>query len=184
MDETPKSIDIGCGPNKKAGSYGIDCAPFTGVDLVFDLSHEPWPLPAGHFEEVHCSHVIEHLLDAKVLLRQIHRICTDGAVVYFETPHFSCIESWSDPTHVLHLSSRWHGPLTNGGYLAQVVGRYEHVRTELEFATGLRGRFAQLVARIVGRAAYERYYAFAFPALNVKTWMRVCKRAHPSANLA
>lgn len=175
MSSIPKAIDIGCGPNKKAGYYGVDCFRFPCVDQVFDFMAGEWPLPESHFREVHCAHVIEHMTDAKHLLRQIHRICADGAEVYIETPHFSCIESWSDPTHVLHLSSRWFGPLVNGGYLGQVVGEYELVRSEIEFPDNFRGRIARMACLLFGRAAYERYYAFVLPALNVKTWLRVRK---------
>lgn len=175
MSTLPKAIDVGCGPNKKAGHYGVDCFSFPCVDQVFDFTTGKWPLPDSHFESVHCAHVIEHMIDAKQLLREIHRICADGAVVYIETPHFSCIETWSDPTHVLHLSSRWYGPLLKGGYLGQVVGEYELIRSEIEFPPNLRGSVACAVSRLFGRAAYERYYAFIFPALHVKTWLRVRK---------
>jgi SAM-dependent methyltransferase len=170
-----KAIDIGCGPNKKPGSYGVDCFAFPGVDQVFEFEQGDWPLPDDHFESVHCSHVIEHMTNAKQLLRQIHRICRAGAEVYIETPHFSCIESWSDPTHMLHLSARWYGPLLKGQYLASVVGEFELIRTEIVFHSSFRGSIAKALAFVFGRAAYERYYAFAFPALNVKTWLRVCK---------
>lgn len=171
----PKAIDVGCGPNKKAGHHGVDCFSFPCVDQVFDLATGGWPLPDSHFEAVHCAHVIEHMIDAKHLLREIHRICADGAEVYIETPHFSCIETWSDPTHVLHLSARWYGPLLQGGYLAQVVGEFELIRTEIEFPNTLRGRLARLASWLFGRAAYERHYAFVLPALNVRTWLRVRK---------
>ncbi len=177
MESLPKAIDVGCGPNKNPGCYGVDCYQFPGVDKVFDFSAGSWPLPDDHFESVHCAHVIEHMVDSKPLLREIHRICADGAEVYIETPHFSCIESWSDPTHVLHLSSRWYGPLLKGGYLGQVVGEYELIRTEIEFQSNWRGNLARAVCYIFGRAGYERYYAFAFPALHVKTWLRVRKSA-------
>ena len=171
----PLTIDIGCGPNKQEGAYGVDCHPFSGVDHVFDFEGSEWPLPSNHFKKVHCAHVIEHILDTRHFLRQIHRISVDGAEVYFETPHFSSIDSWSDPTHVLHLSSRWHQPLLSGGYLSRVVGEFQLIRRELDFRNAFGDHLAKLAIKLFGLAAYERYYCSLFPAQNVRTWLRVKK---------
>ncbi len=171
----PRAIDIGCGPSKRPGAYGVDCFAFDGVDQVFEFEGSDWPLPSDHFEELHCAHVIEHIRDTRHFLRQIHRIAKNGAEVYFETPHFSCIDSWSDPTHVLHLSSRWFLPMTAGGYLARVVGEFELVRRELQFRDKFRDHLGRAAVALLGIATYERYYTAFFPAQNVKTWLRVKK---------
>ena len=37
-------LDVGCGDAKKDGWIGIDARPLDGVDIVWDLTHFPWPL--------------------------------------------------------------------------------------------------------------------------------------------
>ncbi len=37
----PVKLDLGCGKNKKVGWIGVDCLPFEGVDVVFNLADGP-----------------------------------------------------------------------------------------------------------------------------------------------
>ena len=53
------------------------------------------------------NHVIEHVASIQEFIDQVDRISKKGATVHAATPHFSSIDSYSDPTHRLHLSSEW-----------------------------------------------------------------------------
>lgn len=56
--DRPLKLDLGCGPNPKAGWVNIDLA--RGADLRLDL-REPLPLPSGCAEVVYSEHFFEHL---------------------------------------------------------------------------------------------------------------------------
>lgn len=168
-------IDIGCGPKKTEGAFGVDCHPFPGVDLVFDMSEKRWPIEDSRFDKAVSIQVIEHVEDTKTFLKEIHRICKNGAEVYIETPHYSWIDSWADPTHKWHLSAGWYGPLMKGEYLSQVVGEFELIKSEIEFNKSARSLIPRFLVKIFGIPTYERYYAFIFPARNIRTWLRVKK---------
>lgn len=170
-----KKIDIGCGNNKKEGFYGIDHFAFPAVDKVFDFNNPAWPLPDSHFEYARISHVIEHVRETQIFLTEIHRICEHGAEVYFETPHFSWIDSWNDPTHLWHFSSGWYRRLEKGEYLSYQTGEYELIESRIEFNTSMRSWIPRLIVKIMGQETYERYYAFIFPARNIHTRLRVLK---------
>jgi len=168
-------IDIGCGPRKPEGSFGVDVHPFPGVDLVFDLNLKSWPLESGRFDFVRSSHVIEHIEDTKNFLAEIHRIAKPGAEVLIETPHFSWIDSWNDPTHKWHFASGWAGCLTRGEYLASIVGTFEVLESQIEFNKNLRSLIPRLIAKLFGQNTYEKHYSFIFPARNIHTRLRVIK---------
>src|SRR4051812_13403131 len=104
-------LDIGCGLHKYPGSYGVDCFAFPNVDKVFDLNAD-WPLQESQFNGARAVQVIEHVRDTKHFLTEIHRVCRSGAEVYIETPHYSWIDSWNDPSHLWHFSSDWAVHLT------------------------------------------------------------------------
>lgn len=167
-------LDIGCGLAKYPGSYGVDCFQFPEVDKVFDLN-ENWPLPDSQFTGARAVQVIEHVRDTKHFLKEIHRVCKHGAEVYIETPHYSWIDSWNDPTHLWHFSSDWAVHLTKGQYLSYVVGEYQVVKTEIEFNKTLRSLIPRLIVKLLGRGAYEKHYAFLMPARNIRTTLKVIK---------
>lgn len=171
-----QNIDIGCGNNKTEGFFGVDQYPFPAVDQVIDLNAPSWPIPDNKFDFARASHVIEHVKDTQNFLKEIHRICKHGAEVVIETPHFSWIDSWNDPTHLWHFSSGWYRRLEKGQYLSYVIGEFELVKSEIEFNKSIRSLIPRLISKIFGQEAYEKHYAFIFPARNIHTRLRVIKK--------
>lgn len=55
------SLDVGCGPNKRKGSVGMDMHPFDGVDIVHDINVFPWPIPDDSCSLIIASHVLQHI---------------------------------------------------------------------------------------------------------------------------
>ena len=98
-------LHLGCGVAKPPGHFGIDINPRSHADLILDLDMTPWPLPDGHFEEVYCPAIIEHLRNFFRVFEEIHRVSKNGARVYISVPHYTDTAAFSDPTHVLHLNS-------------------------------------------------------------------------------
>ncbi len=171
-----QKIDIGCGNNKAEGFYGVDQFPFDGVDKVFDLSKGDWPLSDSQFDYVRASHVIEHVKDTQVFLKEIHRIAKDGSEVLIETPHYSWVDSWNDPTHVWHFSSGWARCLEKGQYLSYVTGEFKILESRIEFNSSFRSIIPRLLSKLFGQESYEKHYAFIFPARNIHTRLQVVKK--------
>lgn len=104
-------LDIGCGPNPKAGFEGCDQYPFDGkVKHVIDL-REPWPFADGSVTEIHSSHFVEHLtaIERCHFWNELYRVLKpnrkeDGKNVDgFATvivPHWASCRAYGDPTHV------------------------------------------------------------------------------------
>lgn len=168
-------IDIGCGPNKFENAYGVDQFPFPGVDQVFDLSSAHWPIEDNSFDFVRASHVIEHVQNTQNFLKEIHRIAKPGAEVLIETPHFSWIDSWNDPTHLWHFSSGWYKCLQKGEYLSYITGEYKLISSNIEFNTSIRSLIPRFLAKVLGHETYEKHYAFIFPARNIHTRLKIIK---------
>ena len=175
MSESPKILDIGCGSDKYPGAFGIDIYPYEGVDQVVNVNEYPWELADNSFDKVVCSHIIEHIDDMTAFLREIHRITKPSGKVYIETPHFSSICSWSDPTHKAHLSSNWYEVATKDGYLSSQTGTFELISSEVTFGKSLRYWWPKLLIRLRGTFYWEKKYAFIYPARDIKTWLTVKK---------
>lgn len=98
-------LDVGCGRNKVSGATGLDRYPVPGVDIVADLESFPYPLSDNSFDEIHASHIIEHVQDVPRFVSELHRIAKPGARIHIRTPHYSYAGSWRDPTHRWHFSA-------------------------------------------------------------------------------
>lgn len=104
MAPLPDKLNLGCGRRKLDGCLNVDRAASVEPDFVHDLNHFPYPWPDASFNEITAHDVIEHLDDVVAFMKEIWRLGRPGAVVRLTTPHFSCANSYVDPTHKHHLS--------------------------------------------------------------------------------
>ena len=100
-----RTLDVGCGLNKFAGSIGLDRNPNTRADLIADLDRFPWPLRDNSFSEIRAIHIIEHVSDIIRTIEEFHRLLAPGGRVLIVTPHYTDFSSFCDPTHRWHLNS-------------------------------------------------------------------------------
>lgn len=96
----PLRLDIGCGPNKRAGFIGVDAVAFHGVDVVHDLN-KPWPWPDNSVEEIHCSHCIEHFdaVQRVHIYNEMFRVLKVGGKATLIAPWWASGRAYGDPTH-------------------------------------------------------------------------------------
>ncbi|HXO22247.1 MAG TPA: methyltransferase domain-containing protein [Thermoanaerobaculia bacterium] len=164
MSEISKSLNLGCGRQKRPDCLNVDVRVEVDPDLVWDLDRRPYPLPRNHFEKIWASDVIEHLASVKDFLEETYELLAPGGVIEITTPHYSCTNSFTDPTHRHHLGYFSFDYFTAGHPLDfYTATRFEVVERILVFHNGLLDR---LVARFARRhpALYEKRLAWILPA--------------------
>ncbi|MFC3226173.1 class I SAM-dependent methyltransferase [Marinibaculum pumilum] len=86
------------------GWINVDKEAASAPDQVVDLEALPWPWPDGSAEAVVLRHVLEHLgAETSVYLgivKELYRVCRDGAEVTITVPHPRHDQFLNDPTHV------------------------------------------------------------------------------------
>lgn len=94
-------LDLGCGKQKKEGFIGVDSIAFEGVDVVCNLGVDSWPWQDDTVEEVHCSHMVEHLVASERIhfVNELHRVLKKGAKALLVTPHWASLRAYGDLTH-------------------------------------------------------------------------------------
>lgn len=184
-------LDVGCGTAKTPGAIGIDFNPSTAADIVHDLNVYPWPLPDNAFDVIICRHIVEHVTDLIRFMEEIHRVGRPGARIEIVTPHFSSRYSYTDPTHLRHLSlfsfdylvdnppfrpSRLSRAFETQSPVADFYSRvrFEKVRAHLRFARPFRLTGIQWLANRFPNF-YEAYWAFVFPARDLYFTLGVVK---------
>jgi hypothetical protein len=95
-------LNLGCGHDRATGFVNVD--KFGSPDLVHDLEVLPWPWPDNSVEEIRLHHVLEHLGERTEtflgIMKEMYRICRDGATIDIRVPHPRHDSFFDDPTHV------------------------------------------------------------------------------------
>jgi SAM-dependent methyltransferase len=157
----------------------VDAIVRTRPNLVHDLDVTPWPLPDGHFTEVHAYDVVEHLEDVVRTMQEIYRVCAPGARVFITVPHFSSANSFVDPTHRHHFSARSMLYFTDNHEL----GFYSstHFRQRQGLIVFQKSFLNKVVRRLANRfvTRYEERWAWLFPAWFLFFELEALKSASP-----
>jgi hypothetical protein len=101
--------NLGCGANKLEGWLNVDKFATFEPDQRVDLESFPWPWRNDQFEEVMLTHVLEHLgahPDVHIgVMKELWRVCTNGATVTIAVPDPRHDFFIGDPTHVRPITS-------------------------------------------------------------------------------
>lgn len=162
--DPPRRLNLGCGLKKRPDCLNVDVRPAVEPDLVWDLEKRPYPLPRDHFERIWALDVVEHLASVQDFVEEAHALLAPGGILEITTPHFSCSNSFTDPTHRHHLSFFSFDYFTDASQWSFYTGaRFEIVERQLVFHNGLIDR---LMARWANRhpEAYEQRLAWLWPA--------------------
>ena len=137
-------LNLGCGLNRLEGFVNCDLRPECAPDRIVDLESLPWPFASDCADEVVLSHVLEHLGQAAdtylAIIKELYRVCRDGAVVRIAVPHPRHDDFLTDPTHVrpilpeqFHMfSKRMNREWREQGYANTPLADYLGVDFEVE----------------------------------------------------
>lgn len=161
-----KILSVGCGKRKaEPNVLRLDISSEVNPDIVWDLNNYPYPFEDCTFTVIECLDVIEHISDIPRSLAEFYRILGPRGLVKITTPHFSCANSFVDPTHRQHLSFFSFDYFCEGNELRYYSrARYRIVSRHIQFQGGRFNRY--LISRLANRypKAYEQRWAWIFPA--------------------
>ena len=157
-------LDLGAGgvervPNAIRADRSADVHP----DVVLDAT-QTLPFQSDSFASVHCFDLVEHIDDLAALMSEIHRVLISRGTVLITTPHFSCANSYTDPTHKHHLGWRSFDYFTDQHQLRYYSSaRFSISRRILRFHGG---PIDSIVRRVAKRWPdfYEHRLAWLLPA--------------------
>jgi hypothetical protein len=115
----PKRMNVGSGKGWDLEALNVDIDPMWRPDFIADLNRPissrqvfdlgrfgQRELPLDCFEEIHASHVLEHLADLVTAMESFLGLLTEGGVLCVEVPYDLSHGAWQDPTHVRAFNER------------------------------------------------------------------------------
>lgn len=152
-------LNLGCGNSLRPGFTGVDRVPCTAARVLADLN-QVLPFKDASVDEILMDNVIEHIRDISLLMREIRRVCVQGARITIRTPHFASADSWRDPTHMHHLSCFSMDHFEKKESAHYTGGGFKIVARKLSFG-GITGNFGKLIYAISPQA-YEKRWCYLF----------------------
>jgi SAM-dependent methyltransferase len=138
-------LNLGCGFGKIPGYINVDKEEACSPDKVVDLEG-PWPFADNSIDEIRACHVLEHLgQETSVFLgimKEMYRVCVDGARINIQVPHHDHWNFHADPTHVRKIlpeglklfDQEINRQMIAGNYANSPLGIYCNVDFVLEYA--------------------------------------------------
>jgi len=109
-------LNLGCGYHKRSGFVNVDVREECLPDVALDLERTPWPWGNDSAEAVVFVHSLEHMGgDPEVfreMIRELYRVCRNGAEVLVQVPHPRHDDFITDPTHVRAITPATLGHLS------------------------------------------------------------------------
>lgn len=106
-DVNPLKLNLGCGYQILPGYVNVD--KYSKSDLSLDLETFPWPWADSSVDEILMSHVLEHLGASTDLyfkiIKELYRVCKNGALIKIRVPHPRHDDYLADPTHVRPITA-------------------------------------------------------------------------------
>jgi SAM-dependent methyltransferase len=97
-------LNLGCGYNRLDGHVNVDLSAVCSPDLVANLEEIPWPWATDSVDTVVFNHSLEHMGASSegflALMRELYRVCRNGATIQIAVPHPRHDNYIDDPTHV------------------------------------------------------------------------------------
>ena len=103
-------LDVGSGAFNQNGWVGMDLVEFPGVDIVWDITKHPYPLPDECCIQILASHILEHIppvvyIDGVThfqlieIMDEFWRIMKPDGTLAIAYPHGNSQGYLKDPTH-------------------------------------------------------------------------------------
>lgn len=129
--------------------------------VQWNLNELPWPFGKDMFEEVRAYHILEHLDDFIIALREIHRVALDRALVDIVVPYAGTIGDAANPYHKHHFNHR----------------TFEHFCRGVADTNDLdmRWRGFSIVRQFLREKGQEVFEDFIWRSANMQVMMRVVK---------
>lgn len=174
-------LNLGCGKFPLKGFVNIDIFSYKYIDLIADFNNN-LPFKDNIFNEVYCSHVIEHLDDILKIMQEIFRISKNNAIVIIKVPHFTAFNALSDLTHKRVFGWKTFDVLEQLKDKYNIDAKFFVVRKRINFS---RGKFLSIFNPVMNLFInnillfkfnfYERFFCYILPSEEIIYRLKVIK---------
>ena len=90
-------LNFGCGEFKKEHFINVDNNPVVHPDLLLDLNKIPYTFEDNSIDRIEADHVLEHLYEPFIVMREWWRILKPSGLLVVRVPHYTRV--FTHPDH-------------------------------------------------------------------------------------
>lgn len=172
-------LNFWCGKDIKGWYLNRDVVALPWVDTVYDFEKFPYPFEDNTFDEIYCSHILEHMSDLWKVMEEFTRIGKNWCKIKVKVPWFASHNARGDYTHKrtfnLHSFDYFHPDhYYNKAKIITLKKRIHYFSNkgflESEKINIIPDFFVNLFPYI-----YQRFFIYLFPAVEIHYLLEVNK---------
>lgn len=172
-------LNLGCGKRPIKGYINLDIVKLPGVNVIHNLNKFPYPFNKNTFEEIYCSHILEHVEDLIKVMEELSRIAKPNAKIKIISPYFASLSAFLDPTHKIFITGRTFNLFDPNNFNNFITkARFKILKRKLKFTRENWG-INKIPEFIVNKTGffniYERFFCFVIPFQEIYFELRVIK---------
>lgn len=174
-----KKLNMGCGKNILPGYLNRDIVDLPWVDKVYDFEKFPYPFEDNEFDEIYCSHILEHMSDLWRVMEELFRIGKNGCKIKVRTPYFASPNAWWDYTHKRSFNTNTFNYFSKDCYynkvnLISIKYKIHFLSNSNYLKSDIKNIIPDFLINLFPKV-YERLFAYRFPASEIHYLLEIKK---------
>ncbi|MCK9272046.1 class I SAM-dependent methyltransferase [Candidatus Gracilibacteria bacterium] len=172
-------LNMGCGMDIKDGYLNVDSINLPGVEKVYDFEIFPYPFEDSTFDEIYCSHILEHMSDLGKVMEEFTRIGKNGCQIKIKVPFFASPNAYGDYTHKRSFNTNTFKYFTPEHYYnnAKIITKKYKIHF-LSNSYFLKSNPINIIPDFLINLfpqIYERFFCYLIPAVEIHYLLEVKK---------
>jgi len=165
-----KKLNLGCDKNYKEGYINLDINKNVKTDIIHNLNIFPYPFEDNYFDEIYCSHILEHVKNFLGCLKELERILKKGGILHIIVPHFSDGIGYGDIEHKRFFGYKTFKSIVHKGRSSEYDYSFVILENKYNFLSRNHptlNKFFSLI-NLIPKDVYERFFCWIFPVSEVE----------------
>ena len=127
-------LNLGCGKDYRKDFINVDSDK--PADVLHNLNTFPYPFKENSVDFIFASHIVEHLKDPELALKEMNRILKKGGILEIKVPHYKSKGAYCTFGHRGFYHEEAINSITNIKDESNDLPKFKHIITKIK-----RGRF-------------------------------------------
>jgi len=168
-----------CWNDIKSWYINVDIVNLPWIDKVYNFDTFPYPFENNTFDEIYCSHILEHMSDLWKVMEEFTRIWKNWCQIKIKVPYFSSPNAYWDYTHKRSFNTNTFKYFLPECYYnkANIITRVFkiHYLSNYNFLkSDLKNIVPDFFINILPEI-YERFFCYIFPASEIHYLLEIKK---------